>query len=130
MAANGEAKVGLFVPDQFGHSEAGDFHVASRVEQETRVARKFVGQELEGDEAVETRLPGLEHEPRAAAPDKFQDLELRERRYNAFAGGDFRRGCGGRAAVGRDGRAEQNAFGAKALGRAGRDGSAALWTMV
>ena len=53
------------------------------------IVRERIGQQLEGDEAVEVRLPRLEDEAHAAAPDQFEDLQLRESDGETFDRGDL-----------------------------------------
>ena len=104
-------------------------HAALAIEAlgELRVARQRIGQELERDKAVEMRLAGLEDEAHAAAPEQFEDLQLRKGDGEAFERGDLR--GGGRRGFGSRGSGDY-ALGAKPLRRFRRHRAAALGTGV
>ena len=104
-------------------------HAALAVEAfgELRIVRERIGQQLERDEAVEVRLARLEDEAHAAAPDQFEDLQLRKSDGEAFERGDLRRSRGRGFGSGSSG---EDAPGAKSLRRLGGNGRAALGTGV
>ena len=67
---------------------------ASRANRSAKVGSRSRGrQDLQGDEAIERRLPGLVDRPHAALAEQFQDLQLRE---------EFRHFLHGRGHVGLD----------------------------
>jgi hypothetical protein len=88
---------------------------------EVRVRGERDGQELQRDQPVEMRLPGLEDEAHAARAEQAEDLELRKRGADRVK---RRRLAAGRGVGGRGGPAE-GAARAEALRGIGRDGGAA-----
>ena len=89
-----------------------------------------LGEDFEGDEAIEFWLAGFVDETHAALADKFEDLEMGEGAGEFVAIGRGRAGvAGGGAGFGGEGGLLEKALGAEALGSFGRDGGAAFGTL-
>src|ERR1035441_10250615 len=93
-----------------------------------RVGGQRLRANLEADQPLDSRLPGVEDKTHAALANQFQDFELGK------SGGQFLVGWGRRLGMlafpglGGDGRLHEKAPGTKPLGRLSRNRSAAFWT--